>query len=1173
MSRNGQALVTHYNVYFNGYEAYKEGINNIYTSNVDDYSKLIPLYPISNHASADAATSQMDRAIEKAQKAVKEHSIRKKPKRNAKKAKDPAYQSFMAQEEYNPEMDEAWILLGKAQFHKAQFLEAVGTFTYIVKHFGENRDAVAEARVWMARSYIEMDWLFEAESVLDLANKEQMSSKLSGLYSTTRADLLIRQDKKKQAIPYLEVAADKETYKKQLVRTRFVLAQLYQSSGQNSKAIDYYNKVLKSNPSFEMDLSARIGRAKADNKNSEKAVKDLNKMLRSPKYAENHDKIYTTIGDIYLAQGKTDEAIKNYKLAVEKSKTGGYDKLQALVSLADLYYSQSKYLEAQPYYEEAASLISMDSPDYTRVTRLSQQLNDLNQQAQIVIQQDSLQALSKLPKEVQEARVKEQIAKLLAEEKAQKEAFEKAIAAQSGGMEDDNSGMPPMGGGMGQQGNWYFYNVSLVATGKADFQKRWGTRKLEDNWRRKNKLVISTPDGSEAVAQDGQGQQGGGSPADFQSNVNTDIQYYLKQIPVTEQQLQASDEQIATALYNQANIYKDQIEDIPMAIKTLEELNRRFPADKRTPEVLYSLHQLNKKIENADQATAYRTELIQKYPETNYAKALAQPDYAERMAKMHDVQDSLYQETYFAYLKSDYQAVFNNYKIIKENYPLSSLMPKFAFLNALSEGKAGNTEALKTDMEKIVETYPQSDVSPMAKDILALIKQGNQVQTGSSHGSMLSLRDAQNTTIVDGGDSLKFVVQNKERHFIGILAENDVDFNKLQFNIASYNFTGFLIKNFDIDIQKYNASNRLVTISSFDNLDEAVWYKNSLLSNADVSNVLSGKNYSVFAISETNYQMLRKGLPVEQYLDFYNNNILHSAQPHTIQPTQPLTAPKVEPVQPVTQQTKPATAQQPVIQPAVDTVTVKKPATKELKQTTKPAVDTTTIKKPVVDSTKTIKKPVQQPAKPATKESVADTTTTKKTATTGTKPTSKPVDTTAVTPKPAVQPKTTVKPATTKPVADTTTIKKTAVTQTQPAIKPATTPAPATPAQPMAANYKVNATAPHAYAIIVTKGKFDFDKLKSTLEAYNTSYYPLMNLKITRTPIDDEQQLITVGMMPEANTARSYMFQVLRKQELLQALRGTEYRSVLISDENQAELLRTKAVADYLNFSRTNYMK
>jgi tetratricopeptide (TPR) repeat protein len=1070
-------MTTRYNVYFNGNESYKEGMTHIFKSNVDDYTKVLPLYPISNTGSANAASMQMERAIDKAKKAIKLHSIRKKPKKDPKRIKNAKYQAFLKQEEYNEQIDEAWILFGKAQFHKANFLPAVGTFTYITRHFFWNKSAVSEARIWLARSYAEMGWYYDADEALNQANKEQVPAKLSGLFAAAKSDLLLKQRQYKDAIPFLLIAVENEQDKKQRTRFYFVLAQLYRMQHENEKATFYYSRVIKASPPFEMAFNARLNRAEADGKNTEKSVKALMKMLKNTQYAKYKGKIYYTIGLVYQGQNQLPQAITNYKLAIEKSKNDVPTKLQALVTLADLHYNQSKYLLAQPYYNEAASGMQMSDPDYERVSKRSQMLGELAQQQEIVVLQDSLQALSRLTEKERVAKVEALIKKLQEDDAAMKKKLAEETEAQNNQFASDSASAQTMSLINKNQGNWYFYNKALIPSGKTDFIRRWGSRKLEDNWRRKDKAVVTMDEEpqyaeNDSTTKDATQKDKKGLDAKSDSSgtgISTNVQQYLKQVPSSENQIKASNEQIAAALYKMGMIYMESLEDMPLAIQTFEELERRFPMDKRLPDAYYSLYQMNMKAKDSVQADIYRNRLIAKFPESTYAKALSQPDFVQKMIQMNLVQDSLYQISYIAYTKSDYPTVFSNYKNVKEKYPLSPLIPKFMFINALSEGKTGNQELFRTGLKQLITEYPKSDVSAMAKDILALAMQGREVQAGNSFGSILHLRDSLNARLATGGaDSLKFSPDKRDRHLIIIVAPKEVDMNKLQFDVASYNFTGFLVKNFDLDIEKYKANTNLLVISALDDLDEAQWYQQGLVNNQDVQLFLKTKDCYSFVISEVNYQLIKKGLTIDSYLDFYNTQI---APP------------------PVKQEksTKADTTQ----------------ASSMFRQSQTDSVATSVVGATAAQANNEV----------AGKNAESQTQ------------------------------------AGNNLKQDTVAVKV------------------------EAPKFKVDMMDPHAYAIVVLKGSFDFKKLKKALDAYNAKNYVMANLRISQVTVG-QQQIIVVGMLSDANTAKSYLFGIIRERELFdENLKGTEYRNVIISNRNLQELVKTKGVSEYLDFNRNTYMK
>ncbi len=1140
MTRNMSALNTRYNVYFNGNESYKEGIDNIFKSNVDDYTQILELYPISNHGNASVATAQMDRAIEKCEKAIKLYTLRVKPKCDVKRTKDPNYQAFMQKEEYNTQMDEVWMLMGKAQFHKADFLAASSNFTYIIKHFKENKYAVAEARIWKARCYAEMDWIFEAEGILKEANLGQVPPNLTALYSAAKADLLLKQGKYKESIPFLTIAADQEGDRKQRTRFNYVLAQLNRINGNNAKAVYLYGKVRRLSPPFEMAFNAKVNRAEADSSNWDESIVTLNKMSKRTKYKDNLDRVYYTIGHIYQERGDDNNAIANYKLAIEKSTKKAADVIQAYVALADLYYAKSMYIEAQPNYSEAANLMSVEHSDYLRISMRSQLLGELNQRYQIVQLNDSLQELALLSEFEQRKRIEAHIKKLQDEEEALKKKLEEEILAQSNLMMQDQNAAA-MANVANNQGNWYFYNNMLIANGKSDFQRRWGTRKLEDDWRRKNKaivdlqepvdsldeqFVLDEPSSSSRTPQD-LSQKGG-------SLVETDVEYYLKQLPSTPEKVEASNKQIADALYDMGLIYKESLEDIPMAVKTFEELERRFPADNRLPDVYYYLYQIFVKTGDTAQADYYRNQIIERYPESTYAMALSQPDYYDRMQRMYAEQDSLYKETYFAYLKNNYSQVISSSEKMKAEYPLTPLMPKFRFVSALSEGKKGNTAKLKTDLEEIVKDYPSSDVTPMAKDILALIKQGNEVQEGSSHGSMLDLRDKAISQISDTLAEKGFDPDKIMKHSVVIKTPANLDINKLQFDVASYNFTVFMVKSFDIQIARNKAYN-LLKISYLDDFEEAQWYLGELLKNKDVNNAVEDANCTSYVISETNAELIDKGLSLDEYISFYENELLvgkdsidskvilePSLQTEGIADSTTVTADSV---------TLKANSKAVVVEVPQKETVPEGPVT--IEETVKPVVK---------EGPKNIKKPTSSNATP--KSEVAS------------KKGDSVLDLLA-------EIEAGMKSDTTRSTKSETTVTKDEdrkVPESKPDLPV------------LNANFEENLLAPHAYAILITNGKVDFAKVKSLFDDYNEKNFVVANLQVSESYIGNTQVLLVNGFS-DAYSAKNYMFSVLRNRELFADISNQEYRAVLISEYNLEELSRTNAVQQYIEFSRSNYMK
>lgn len=865
-TRAYHTTTTRFNIVFNAQTNYDKGIGELQKMQQDDYSNILPMYPISNHANGQAVGSTMDIVIEKCRKAIKLHSIQKKPQKNPKKSKDPEYQQWLKQTEFNPMVKKAWLLIGQAEFHKADFIGSIGTFTYITKHFSAEPAVVAEARIWMARAYAEMNWIYEAEEVLGKINKNDVTTDLNGLFAATKADLLMKQGRYKESVPFLKIALDKEKNRYQRTRFNYILGQLLLLQNDRKTAANNFKAVLKLTPSYTMEFNARMQVLQAETTNPSKAIKSLEKMAKSPNNKEYLDQIYYAIGNIQLFAGKEDKAITAYQTAIKQSTRNGIEKAVVLLKLGDLYYGKKKYIDAQPCYEEASTIISNTHTDYARVTKLAETLGDLAVNYNTVVLQDSLQYLATLSDKEQRAIVDKLIAKVIAdEEEAKLRAAEDAAALNAAGDEPafGSAGLTPVG----TTGEWYFYNPALITSGRTEFQRRWGKRKLEDQWRRLNKSaqmaeVEETETNAANTANDS-------LPPKMEDTKNP--AFYLAQIPRTEAQKGQSNLAIAEALLNMADIYKNRLEDSEMAEAALLDFQKRFPKSDRLLESYYALYQVYGQLQQTAAQNSVRQTIVTNYPTSKYAIILSQPDYAERMKQMYVMQDSLYAATYTAYSKNEFKQVLSNYEYMASNFPLSTLMPKFTFLRALSIGKTASATNFQEALNKLVELYPTSDVASMSKDILALMAQGQQAQKGGSHGSLLSRREQEVQSEAQEPITTKTYTADTKTPFVLLLKpSNQSSVNQLLFDLAAYNFSKFLIKDFDLAIRTIEGE-KMIAISNFENYNEVLWYDKLLTTEPALTESVMAKIASRIYISNDNLSLVTL-LSLKEYHQFFKQN-------------------------------------------------------------------------------------------------------------------------------------------------------------------------------------------------------------------------------------------------------------------------------------------------------------
>ena len=848
-----------YNILYNGNHAYEEGLKAIQAANVDDYSQVLNLYPVSNHQAAASSAAKMDVTIEKCRKCIKLHSIKKKPQPDPKKRNDPKYKLWLQSEEFNAEMGNAWIRLGEAEFHKADFLGSIGTFSYVMKHYQNNPDMVARCQLWIARAYGELGWLYEAEDMLHKVKVDDLHRKHASLYSAVSADILIKTKQYKAALPFVKIAAPDEKRKVYRPRFEYVLGQLYEHEGNRQEAINAYKKVIKLTPPVEMDFNARVRIAQLKGKSS---LKQLRQMAKQAKYKDKLDYIYGTMGNIYLAVGDTTQALVQYRLAIDKATQASMQKAAILVKAGDIYYGRQEYVEAQPCYREAISILTAENDDFARIQRRSEVLDELIVEHEVVVLQDSLQRLSRLSEQEQRAIIEQLIEDLIKQEAADAEA---ALIAEreaaNGGLQSVNTAN--MLGGNGGNADWYFYNPQLLRSGKQEFQKKWGNRTLEDNWRRLSKTV-STPmmteneTDAEGVSSDSTVVVDGQKSAVVPETDNHKPEYYLQQIPKTEADIALSDSLIRQALVNMVFIYQDKMEDQVLADATFEELCRRYPHHRDLLDLCYMYYLRALRAGDSMERQRMAQEIITYYPDSKQAYIVSQPDYFERLRRMAAEQDSLYEGTYKAFAAGQFATVKQNKQYAEANYPLSPLMPRFLFLNAVSvartEGQAAFAEALR-DM---VSHYPESELGAMAKDMLAMMGQGMESQKGGSTGSLVSRRVE---TVVpeeeEDQSGVEETVWTEERNVASVvllvLKETDETLlNQIQYEVALFNFSQFLIRDFDLQKMPVFGTGCALRVIGFTTLDEAEWWVGLVRQNAELTSFLQSHRVEIIPVAEQN---------------------------------------------------------------------------------------------------------------------------------------------------------------------------------------------------------------------------------------------------------------------------------------------------------------------------------
>ena len=885
------ALNAHYNIYHNGKEAFIDGNLEKEKGNRDNFTEQIPLYMVGNKQSRTLGSGQYNRAIEKAEKDIRRHSIKAKPEWKGGKKKTDKDKEWLGRKEYNPFLWKAWMLLGKSQFQKGDFDEAAATFSYMARLYQTQPMQNGLARAWLAKCYTELDWLYDAEDVIRNMSRDSIHFRTVKDWDYTYADFYIRTKDYQKAVPYLRKVIKHERRHQQKAREWFLMGQIQQELGNRVEAEHAFAKAIGCHPSYELEFNARIAQTEVMAKGNAKAmISRLRRMAANDNNKDYLDQVYYAMGNIHLMQKDTLKAIAAYEKGNEKATRSGIEKGVLLLTLGNLYWQLEKYNDAQRCYGEAIGLLDKDRKDYEELSQRSKVLDALVPHTDAIHLQDSLLTLADMPEKERLEAIDRVIKELKRKEKEAREAEQMAEAER---MQQRNQAVGQRGNTQANRqptpagqnnGQWYFYNPTAVSQGKTTFQRQWGQRQNADNWQRLNQTVVNLSQNSEnsedsenselsdSLAAQGAAPndsiQGEQAPADTLANDPHNREYYLAQIPFSEDQKAASHAIIQDALLQSGIIFKDRLDNLRLSEKQLLRLTNDYPQFEQLDDAWYHLFLLYSRLGRHDTAEACLTHLKAEHPESEWTTLLSDPYYADNARFGTHIEDSLYAATYQAFKDDKFDEVAGNARISADRFPMGEHRAKFIFIDGLSRLNNGDANGCVEQLKEVVEKHPKSEVAEMAGMIVKGVQEGRRLHGGKFDiGDVWSRRDITLTADSTKADTLS---TDPNQRFIFILAyePDSIDQNQLLFEMARYNFTNFLVRNFEITTDEDNGLQRML-ISGFQSYDEALQYARQLYANEVMAEKLAPCRSLI--ISEVNLPLLGVQFSYDDYEQFYED--------------------------------------------------------------------------------------------------------------------------------------------------------------------------------------------------------------------------------------------------------------------------------------------------------------
>lgn len=832
-----------FNGYFNGNETIKEAEMMLSTAHRDNYYKIISVYPVGTLEDSKTILPLSDKAIKKGSVVIAKHSM------------------MIRGKEYCKYIDDSYLLLGKSMFYKRDYYASLEMFAYVAREPVKNnkKDPIQHlANIWLCRAYSELGMYSDARLAIDRSlNDKTLSGRTKGQVYEALTDFFLKQNRFEEALEAVQTAVSNTKQKRKATRLLFIQGQLFQKAGELKKATDSYKKVLKSNPSYEMGFYSQINLARcfdAESKNSTEIRALLARMLADPKNADFSDQIHYVLGEVDQKENKEESAINQYNKSIRVSTNNNNQKGMSYLAIAEIHFKNKAYRPSAAYYDSAVTNLNKDYPDYKKIEIKRNSLAELVQKYNVIERYDSLLRMSNLSEADLEKAVLEIIKQ---EEEKRKKDLEKqaqaaALAASGGGPGGTGATNALTSGGTGL---WYFYNPSAKGFGFSEFRKVWGERKLEDNWRRKNKQSVApvqeeTPDGNQPDQKEPE------VVMTREDSIAKAKERLLKDLPKDEAQKQAFSDSVMKAFYDIGLIYKERLKDLMAAAETYEEFLRKYPRSKNEATIFYQLYRIYLLMPDAPKADKYKSLILSKYPNSDYAALILDPEHFKKENLSQDAANRFYEETYRMYRAAQYQEALERCKMAETRYEGNDLSARFALLKALITGKLKDVEAFRMSLQSVVAQYPADTVRVKAEQLLAALDRVQGIEKKDS--------------VIAEPSKPIFRYKADTAHYFVILVEDiRTDLKDLKMALSDFNNEFFSIKGLKVNNRLLGTNYQVIMVEVFENKKEGMGYLSLLLDDDYVMKDMDMQLIEMFIITPDNYRVLMKDANVDEYVEFF----------------------------------------------------------------------------------------------------------------------------------------------------------------------------------------------------------------------------------------------------------------------------------------------------------------
>lgn len=850
LNRNYHNLTAYYNIYWNGLQSRIDADEILKDRSADNYFNVIPVFKYGSTEDTAMISAQTARMIEKAVKVVKKHSISIRGK------------------EYVKTVDNAYLLMGQGFFYQKEYSKARTVFNFVLSEFAANPEHY-EAMLWIARTYIleeDFSMAYSFLSQVDAQNENNLMKQTYRDLPLVQAEYLLKQEKYTEAVPYLQTGIERCRNRDLKARLYFILGQIAQRNEDNTQAYEYYRTCLKLNPPLDLVFNARLNMALCSDvvAGNRDILKGLRRMLKDPKNSAYFGRIYYVMGEITFRYGNDEEAVKYMEQSIAASQNDPERTLMAARRLSSYFYDNKQYIKSQKYYEIAAKVVDYDDPEYYIIVSRAENLAGLTRYYGQMVEADTLRQVGLMGRKDQYK---------YAETKARQYVQQQEAARKA--KKDD-------GGPSLVQSNWYFYNEQTKNAGLSEFMKKWGRRELEDLW-----FLSSKPAMAALRPMGGNMDETGFEEEEAAPKILTpaDPEYYLAQLPVSDDDYRKLDSIIEPAFYHIGVIYCDRLGENSEGEPYLVRLVREYPASPYVPSACELLCKVYRQGGDMTSFRKYADVLAQRFAGSEQDQRVNNPNYYRDLEANAKKVEKLYGEAYGKFMNNDFRGVLDIVSRVEKEYPVNNFREQFLYLKIISTAHVYTYEKMLPLTRSFVTSYPESALVERvrAAEKKAREDMSKRIYSAESDPVIEPVQPAETEKEQKPADSAASQPKEKgyekgeknEPHSVLVICEQqEREPTVMVLRVKGFNDKYYSDGNLreTIVASATNKNRYAVVISSFSDMREASKYKKMILDNDYVFGNIEKKN--VIEINDRNINTLKETRGVALYEQFYQKEVM-----------------------------------------------------------------------------------------------------------------------------------------------------------------------------------------------------------------------------------------------------------------------------------------------------------